>query len=180
MLLRSDIREKLDYCLAIIELKTKEEEILQEFTPDDKKYTEDTIYFPQYYISKTIINYRNGKYRVSKSAYQICFSPKHDALYKCILCRMKNESKYDLGFYPEGSILLDGPEKYLSILKSQNEYLFNMTTFPIDNTSRKQMSLIRPKLEEHPSIKMVIPTNKTNTTGRWLIETTKKYAKQAK
>ena len=42
------------------------------------------------------------------------------------------------------------------------------------------MSLIRPKLLEHPIIKMVIPTNKTDTTGRWLIETTKKYAKKAK
>lgn len=84
---------------------------------------------------------------------------------------MNNESKYELEFYPEGSILLDGPEKYRSILRSQNEYLFNMSTFPLNNTSRQQMSLLRPKLEEHPSIKMIIPTMKTD--GRWLIETTK-------
>ena len=93
---------------------------------------------------------------------------------------MYYESKYEIGFYPEGSILLDGPKKYRSILKFQNEYLFIMSTFPINNTSRKQMSLIRPKIEEHPSIKMIIPTNKTNTTGRWLIETTKKYSKKDK
>ena len=42
------------------------------------------------------------------------------------------------------------------------------------------MSLIRPKIEEDPSIKMIIPTNNTNTTGRWLMEITKKYEKQAK
>ena len=68
----------------------------------------------------------------------------------------------------------------MPIIKYQNEYLFNMFAFHLNNTSRKQISLIRPKLLEHSSIKMVIPTNKTNKTGRWLIETTKKYAKQAK
>ena len=55
-----------------------------------------------------------------------------------------------------------------------------MTTFPIQNTSRKQMSLLRPKLGEQPSIKMIIPTLKTNSNGRWLIETTRKHIKQAK
>ena len=93
---------------------------------------------------------------------------------------MNNESRYPLKFYPEGSIFIDGPEKYRSVLKSQNEYLHNMSTFPMNNTSRQQMSLIRQKLEEHPSIKLIIPTNKTDTTGRWLIESTKKYVKQAK
>ena len=179
MVLQSDIREKLDYCLETIELKTKEEEILDEFTPDEKKDSKYTIFFPPYYISKTTINYGNGKNMISTSAYQIRCSPKHAALYKCIFCRMNNESKYKIGFH-ESSILLEGPEKYRSILKSQNDYLFNMSTFPINNTSRKQMSFIRPKLQEHPSIKMIIPTNKTNTTGRWLIETTNKYAKKNK
>ena len=42
------------------------------------------------------------------------------------------------------------------------------------------MSILRPKLEEHPSIKSIIPTLKTDTNGRWLIETTRKYIKQAK
>ena len=55
-----------------------------------------------------------------------------------------------------------------------------MSNFPMNNTIRIQMSLIRPKLLENPSIKMVTPTNKTDKTGQWIIETTKKYAKQAK
>ena len=42
------------------------------------------------------------------------------------------------------------------------------------------MSLLRTKLEAHPSIKSIIPTLKTDTNGRWLIETTRKYIKQAK
>ena len=37
VVLRSDIRNKIDYCLETIELKHKEEEMLDEFTPDDKK-----------------------------------------------------------------------------------------------------------------------------------------------
>ena len=120
------------------------------------------------------------KNRISTSAYPIRCAPQHAELFKVIFCRMNNESKYELGFYPEGSVLLDGPEKYRSILKSQNEYLLNMTTFPLQNTSRQQMSLLRPKLEEHPSIKSIIPTLKTTSNGRWLIETTRKYIKQAK
>ena len=81
MVLRSDIRQKIDYFLETIELKQKEEDILDEFTPDEKKDSEDTIFSP-YYIAKTTINYGNGKNRVSTSSYQIRWSPKNASLYK--------------------------------------------------------------------------------------------------
>ena len=42
--LRSEIRNKLDYYLETIELKTREEEMLAEFTPEDKKNDEDIIF----------------------------------------------------------------------------------------------------------------------------------------
>ena len=59
-------------------------------------------------------------------------------------------TEYPLQFYPEGSILLDGPEKYRSILKDQNKYLFNLTTFPIHDTNEEQMTLIAlPDLLKH-------------------------------
>ena len=44
---------------------------------------------------------------------------------------------YPLNFFPEGVILTDGSEKYRSILKGQNEYLFNLTTFPINDTNEE-------------------------------------------
>ena len=43
--LRSDLRQKIDYCLETIELRPKEEEILDEFTPDEKKDSDNTIFF---------------------------------------------------------------------------------------------------------------------------------------
>ena len=89
-------------------------------------------------------------------------------------------SKYPLNFYYDGEIIIDGPEKYRSILKEQNEYLFSMTTFPVYSTSIDQMKLLSTKLFEHKSIKRVIKTQKSEETGRWLVETTKKLEKQAK
>ena len=44
VVLRSEIRNKLDYCLETIELKTREEEMLEEFKPEEKKDEEDTIF----------------------------------------------------------------------------------------------------------------------------------------
>ena len=85
-----------------------------------------TQFPPSYYVTKATIHYGNGKNRISTSAYQIRCAPQHAELFKVIFCGINNESKYELRLYPEGSILLDGPEKYRSILKSQNEYLFNM------------------------------------------------------
>ena len=43
VVLRSDLREKIDACLETIELKEKEEDILEEFTNEEDKDTEDTI-----------------------------------------------------------------------------------------------------------------------------------------
>ena len=44
VVLRSEIRNTLDYCLETIALKPREEEMLEAFTPEDKKDTEDTLF----------------------------------------------------------------------------------------------------------------------------------------
>ena len=129
VILRSNIRQLVDECLVDIELKEAEIKKLEEFNLG--KCEEDEIYLPPYHIAKTILGFGNGKDRVTTSAFQIRCHPDHATFLKCILCRMHVGSKYPLHFYPEGAILLDGPEKYRSILKEQNEYLFAMTTFPV-------------------------------------------------
>ena len=44
VVLRSEIRNTLDYCLETIDLKTREEKMLEEFTPEEKKDKEDTLF----------------------------------------------------------------------------------------------------------------------------------------
>ena len=61
--------------------------------------------------------------------------PSHVQFFKVIFFRMATTTEYPLDFYPEGAILLDVPEKYRSILKAHNEYLFNITTYPIHDTN---------------------------------------------
>ena len=178
VILRSHIRQLLDEYLVDIELRDSEIKKLEEFNLGECE--DDEIYIPPFHITKTHLNFGNGKDRVTTSVFQIRCHPDHATFMKCILCRMHTESKYPLHFYPEGAILIDGPEKYRSILKEQNEYLFGMTTFPIYAISYEQMRILSPKLLEHRSIRRVIKTQKTEETGRWLVETTKKLEKQAK
>ena len=87
----------------------------------NKEQEEDTIYIPPYHIAKVLIGYGNGKARVTTSTYQIRCNPDHAQFFKCIFCRMAITKAYPLSFFPEGAILTDGPEKYRSILKGQNE-----------------------------------------------------------
>ena len=76
--------------------------------------------------------------------------------------------------------MIDGPNKYHSILKVQNEYLFNIITFPIHDTNEEEMKLIAPELLKHKSVTRVIRTMKSEKSERWLVESTKKLEKQAK
>ena len=55
-----------------------------------------------------------------------------------------------------------------------------MTTSPLNSTSIDQMELLCPKLLNHKGIIRIIKTLKTEDTGRWLVETTKKLEKQAR
>ena len=92
---------------------------------------------------------------------------------------MSLNSKYDFNFMPEGMLQLSGQNAYKNALRTHNEYLQNFATFPIYNTTSQQMSSIRPDILKHHSIKRILKTNKTETNGRWLIETTKTKIEQA-
>ena len=134
VVLRSHIRSLVDECLKVIELKESEMKVLDEFN-DGKDIGTDTIHIPPYHIEKTMLRFGNGKDRITTSVYQIRCNPAHATFFKVILCRMSNATEYPLHFYPEGAIHLDGSEKYRSILKEQNEYLFAMSTFPVFSVS---------------------------------------------
>ena len=82
-------------------------------------------------------------------------------------------SDNEIKFMPTGMLQLSGQNAYKNALRSHNEYLQNIATFPLYNTSPEQMSNMEEDIMKDNSIKRILRTNKTTETGRWLIETTK-------
>ena len=103
-----------------------------------------------------------------------------DAIHlKKIMTRLSLSSTNTIQFMPTGMIQLTGHNAYKNALRSQNEYLQNIATFPLYNTNMKQMEMLEPEILKNPSIKRLLKTKKTEDNGRWLIETTKSKLAQA-
>ena len=69
VILRSHIRQLLEEYLVDIALRDSEIKKLEEFNIGECE--DDEIYIPPFHIAKTLLNFGNGKYRVTTSVFQI-------------------------------------------------------------------------------------------------------------
>ena len=171
--LRSDLRQDIDNYLKSSELKPEEKTLLtkdnsSQPSSDDNK----TITFPPYDIVVNSFGYGNGPTRITTKAYEVRCAPTDATILKKLFTRISLTSKYNLNFMPAGMLQLSGQTAYKNALRSHNEYLTKFATFPVYGLNIQQMSSVRDEMLQHSSIKRILKTNKSDTTGRWLIETT--------
>ena len=171
--LRSEIREEIDRLMKSVELKKDEYEAFLT-NRNDKEIEEgmceeQEIVFPTYDIVTNTFGFGNGDERIHTTALEMRCAPDDAIHLKKIMTRISIRSTNKIQFMPTGMLQLTGQKTYQNALRSQNEYLQNIATFPLYNTTEEQMEKLKPDILKDNSIKRILKTNNTEGSGRWLI-----------